>query len=479
MGTRWRSSEHSTCVIICEKIIKIVLSLTEMASSSFTDAPNADSFDTENKSVTIVINDNGEINYDEKTLQSIIDSNQQSATVTFVRVSGDGAGQDASSTTAENMPLDALDLNPEGSGDPKANPILMLDQEQINRLENVLSSDEAKSFLGEVLANPDNNPNQSLGDILTSTGQTNVSNLTTNPEFALIGPPPPLIPNSEMLDNSLTSSSTSNTKKNNANRRKSQRQIDRELKEEAERIRKENQEILKKEKEAMKKDAKGVVEIKITPKALAVTSTTTPSGRPKRERKLPAHLKDGDFAISSKALGLNADSETATGKKKPTKNSVAEPYQASSALEIPDEITDEILGESSKNVEDDAMEDQEPKDGEDKALFDSDSDDDDDDDMNSEEADSEDDPNKLWCICQQPHNNRFMICCDSCLDWYHGKCVGITKKMGKEMEEAGNEWSCPKCKTKEEKENTAQLKDKMKERAHNSSSTSTPKVKEQ
>ena len=83
--------------------------------------------------------------------------------------------------------------------------------------------------------------------------------------------------------------------------------------------------------------------------------------RPKRERKLPAHLKDGDFAISSKALGLNADSETATGKKKPTKNSVAEPNQASSALEIPDEITDEILGESSKNVEDDAMEDQEPK----------------------------------------------------------------------------------------------------------------------
>jgi hypothetical protein len=127
------------------------------------------------------------------------------------------------------------------------------------------------------------------------------------------------------------------------------------------------------------------------------------------------HLKDGDFAISSKALGLNADSETATGKKKPTKNSVAEPNQASSALEIPDEITDEILGESPKNVEDDAMEDQEPKDGEDKALFDSDSDDDDDDDMNSEEADSEDDPNKLWCICQQPHNNRFMICCDSCL----------------------------------------------------------------
>ena len=51
----------------------------------------------------------------------------------------------------------------------------------------------------------------------------------------------------------------------------------------------------------------------------------------------------------------------------------------------------------------------------------------------------------VFCVFQ-PHNNRFMICCDSCLDWYHGKCVGITKKMGKEMEEAGNEWTCPNCK---------------------------------
>merc|ERR1712088_256710 len=110
--TRWRSEQHSTCVIICEKIIKIVLSLTEMASSSFTDAPNADSFDPESKSVTFVINDNGEINYDEKTLQSIIDSNQQSASVTFVRVSGNADQDDP-----PMMPLDAFD-----SDDPKTNP---------------------------------------------------------------------------------------------------------------------------------------------------------------------------------------------------------------------------------------------------------------------------------------------------------------------------------------------------------------------
>ena len=43
-----------------------------MASSSFSDAPVPENLEADAKSVTIVINDNGEINYDEKTLQSII-----------------------------------------------------------------------------------------------------------------------------------------------------------------------------------------------------------------------------------------------------------------------------------------------------------------------------------------------------------------------------------------------------------------------
>ncbi|XP_053684780.1 death-inducer obliterator 1-like [Sabethes cyaneus] len=77
-----------------------------------------------------------------------------------------------------------------------------------------------------------------------------------------------------------------------------------------------------------------------------------------------------------------------------------------------------------------------------------------DDDIESDESwNSEDDPDRLWCICKQPHNNRFMICCDVCEDWFHGKCVNITKAMGQQMEEDGIEWTCPNClKTKHEKQ---------------------------
>lgn len=38
-----------------------------------------------------------------------------------------------------------------------------------------------------------------------------------------------------------------------------------------------------------------------------------------------------------------------------------------------------------------------------------------------------------------------MICCDKCEDWFHGKCVNVTKAMGVEMEERGVEWVCPNC----------------------------------
>lgn len=36
----------------------------------------------------------------------------------------------------------------------------------------------------------------------------------------------------------------------------------------------------------------------------------------------------------------------------------------------------------------------------------------------------------------------FMICCEKCHEWYHGKCVGITSKAAKGMSE---DWLCYWC----------------------------------
>ncbi|XP_015115469.1 titin [Diachasma alloeum] len=74
------------------------------------------------------------------------------------------------------------------------------------------------------------------------------------------------------------------------------------------------------------------------------------------------------------------------------------------------------------------------------------------DDDEEDNSDSEDDPNRLWCICKRPHNNRFMICCDVCEDWFHGKCVHVSKAMGQQMEEQGIEWVCPNCSKKKAEE---------------------------
>merc|ERR1712110_938916 len=200
----------------------------------FSDAPDPETLDADSKSVTIVINDNGEINYDEKTLQSIIDSNQPSATVTFVRVSGTEEGENASTGTAA-----ATEDNLEAA--TTTDPILLLDQEQINRLENVLRSEEAKDILGDVRSKAGNNPNESLGDFLTPSddvGSTVVPTLETE-----IDPQP----EEEKVPETKA--------KRTLRTRTSQRQLDRELKEEAEKIRKENQKLLKEEKEAMKKKA--------------------------------------------------------------------------------------------------------------------------------------------------------------------------------------------------------------------------------
>ena len=40
---------------------------------------------------------------------------------------------------------------------------------------------------------------------------------------------------------------------------------------------------------------------------------------------------------------------------------------------------------------------------------------------------------------------RFMISCDVCEEWFHGSCVGVTRKMGKEIARKKEKWACTKC----------------------------------
>lgn len=41
-----------------------------------------------------------------------------------------------------------------------------------------------------------------------------------------------------------------------------------------------------------------------------------------------------------------------------------------------------------------------------------------------------------------------MISCDSCQEWFHGDCVGISETEGRKMERRGEEYICPPCTAK-------------------------------
>ena len=63
----------------------------------------------------------------------------------------------------------------------------------------------------------------------------------------------------------------------------------------------------------------------------------------------------------------------------------------------------------------------------------------------STEFNTENDPYKNWCICEETQNNCVMIACGTCLQWFHGSFYGISVKKEKEMKEKGQVWTCPKC----------------------------------
>ncbi|KAI5095493.1 death-inducer obliterator 1-like isoform X2 [Silurus meridionalis] len=86
----------------------------------------------------------------------------------------------------------------------------------------------------------------------------------------------------------------------------------------------------------------------------------------------------------------------------------------------------------------------------------------------SSSIDEYSDPEAIYCICQQKHNNRqknhvvdvhcsktqathsaaflrFMIRCDRCHEWFHGDCVGISQSRGSLLEKNGEDYICPSC----------------------------------
>ena len=40
---------------------------------------------------------------------------------------------------------------------------------------------------------------------------------------------------------------------------------------------------------------------------------------------------------------------------------------------------------------------------------------------------------KLYCVCQKPYTGEFMIRCEECKEWYHGKCVKVTQEEAEAM----------------------------------------------
>ncbi|XP_005731842.1 uncharacterized protein LOC102214599 [Pundamilia nyererei] len=57
------------------------------------------------------------------------------------------------------------------------------------------------------------------------------------------------------------------------------------------------------------------------------------------------------------------------------------------------------------------------------------------------------DSNALFCICRQKQDKRFMICCDSCQEWFHGECVGVSETQG---HQSMQEYVCPPCTIKKQ-----------------------------
>ncbi len=51
----------------------------------------------------------------------------------------------------------------------------------------------------------------------------------------------------------------------------------------------------------------------------------------------------------------------------------------------------------------------------------------------------EDEVEDIWCFCREPHNNRDMVQCETCEEWYHMDCVNYDEDV------AAIEYQCEIC----------------------------------
>ncbi|XP_015239036.1 PREDICTED: death-inducer obliterator 1 isoform X2 [Cyprinodon variegatus] len=59
----------------------------------------------------------------------------------------------------------------------------------------------------------------------------------------------------------------------------------------------------------------------------------------------------------------------------------------------------------------------------------------------------EHDSSAMCFVCSQTHIKRFMICCNSCQEWFHSACVGISETQDWKIEEKEQDYMCLTCTT--------------------------------